>query len=647
MDECAASCCLDYSCGLWQWQDPATNPTGGGGCWVGPGDCAQNVSNPLWTSFVRTGPPPGPPPPSAAPCTDASQPCAKDFDDSAWRALNVPHDFIVEGVANPACDRGHGYLCFNKSWYRKTFTVDPAAQGKLVWLDFDGVYKNSQMWLNGAYLGHFVSGYVSFRYYLHNATFPNSTAPVLNYGAPNVLSVLVDALTEQEGWFYEGGGITRHTWLNTADPLSIPPWGAFFPASVTGAITSGPLGAMGPQTAASALILAQVDVQNARAAPAELTLAITVTDAGGATVAASNTSKALPAGGWARLTPAIPIAATVSLWNTESTAMYSVRADVIDSGAGGGAVVDSVSVAIGIRDAVWTPNQGFMLNGFKVPAKGFSQHQDFAGTGTAVPDRVNEFRVQGIRDIGGNFWRTAHNPTNPELLDFADRHGMLMWVENRFINKGVQPIQSAKDTPQAFPPFNAAADPGLLADAQAMVLRDRNHPSVVIWSLCNEGGCQIGAPAGASIGAQFKNVINYADTTRPITANGEWSIGTSDTLTNVMDVVTCSYGYAEYTQFHYTRAFARACKNGRAPWRPTLFHAPRANTPLTPSDPYKAIMGGESASCTSDRGYYMPTNATAGHMNSDDDGCVISAWASAAENPWDSGNFVWTGHDCE
>jgi beta-galactosidase/beta-glucuronidase len=337
----------------------------------------------------------------------------------------------------------------------------------------------------------------------------------------------------------------------------------------------------------------------------------------------------------------------VSLWNTESTAMYSVRADVIDSGAGGGAVVDSVSVAIGIRDAVWTPNQGFMLNGFKVPAKGFSQHQDFAGTGTAVPDRVNEFRVQGIRDIGGNFWRTAHNPTNPELLDFADRHGMLMWVENRFINKGVQPIQSAKDTPQAFPPFNAAADPGLLADAQAMVLRDRNHPSVVIWSLCNEGGCQIGAPAGASIGAQFKNVINYADTTRPITANGEWSIGTSDTLTNVMDVVTCSYGYAEYTQFHYTRAFARACKNGRAPWRPTLFHAPRANTPLTPSDPYKAIMGGESASCTSDRGYYMPTNATAGHMNSDDDGCVISAWASAAENPWDSGNFVWTGHDCE
>ena len=191
---------------------------------------------------------------------------------------------------------------------------------------------------------------------------------------------------------------------------------------------------------------------------------------------------------------------------------------------------------------------------------------------------------------------------------------MLAWVENRFINQGVQPIKSAKDQPRAFPSMVAAADAQLLADAQAMVLRDRNHPSVVVWSLCNEGGCQIGAPAGAVIGAQFKNVINYADTTRPITANGEWSIGSADTMTNIVDVVTCSYNYGEYSQFHYTH-------------------------------PYKPIMGGESASCTSDRGYYLPTNATGGHMNSDDDGCVVSAWASAASNAWDSGNFVWTGHD--
>lgn len=486
-------------------------------------------------------------------------------------------------------------------------------QGDLISVLFDGVYKNSDIWINGVYLGHFTSGYVSFRYWLHNATMPNSTTPVLNYGTtPNVLAVFVDALTEQEGWFYEGGGITRHVWLETAATLSVVPWGAYFPAAVTGAIASGPLGAMGPQTAASALINAQVDIANARPAAVNATLAITVLDASGATVATSRTAATLAAGGWARLTPAIAITSTVNLWNTESTYMYSVRADVLDAA---GATVDSVTVPIGIRNAIWTANGGFQLNGFKVPVKGFSQHQDFGGVGNAVPDRINEFRISAIRALGGNFWRTAHNPTNPELLDFADAQGMLFWVENRFINKGVQPLpMSAQERVRAYPPFNAVADPQLLADAQAMVLRDRNHPSVVIWSLCNEGGCQIGSSVGASIGSQFKNVINYADTTRPITANSEWSIGSSDTLGNIVDVATCSYNYGEYSAFHYAH-------------------------------PYKPIMGGESASCTSDRGYYRPTNATDGHVTSDDDSCVISAWISAEENAWDSGNFIWTGTD--
>ena len=480
IDECAAACCLDYSCLLWQW-DSSNNQ---GSCWTGS-SCTQNVSNPAWISFQRNSPPTPPGPPiTQPPCTDNSKQCAQGFDDSTWRTVNTPHDFIVEGAPNPDCDRGHGYLCFNKSWYRKTFTVSSADQGQLIWLDFDGVYKNSDMWLNGAYLGHFTSGYVSFRYYLHNATFPNSTTPVLNYGTnKNVLAVLVDALTEQEGWFYEGGGITRHVWMNTADPLSIQPWGAYFPAAVTGNITSGPLGVMGPQTASSALIHSYVDIQNQRSTSADTTLVVTVMDATGATVATSSTKQTLASGSWIRLTPTITWT-NVNLWNTESTYLYTVRSDVVDNGAGG-AVVDSVTVSIGVRDAIWTSNGGFTLNGYKVPIKGFSQHQDYAGTGTAVPDRVNQHRVAGIRAIGGNAWRTAHNPTNPELLDFADQQGMLMWVENRFINQGVQPIQSAKDKPKAFPPMTTAADPQLLADAQAMVLRDRNHPSVIIWSLCN------------------------------------------------------------------------------------------------------------------------------------------------------------------
>ena len=218
-DECAASCCLDPSCSIWQYDttDPLSQ-----GCWQGT-SCAQNVSNNAWLSFARDPAPPGPPSPVGPPCTNASLPCAPAFNDDGWRSVSTPHDFIVEGAPSPSCDRGHGYLCFNKSWYRKTFTVDAASQGELISLLFDGVYKNSDMWLNGAYLGHFTSGYVSFRYWLHNATMPNSSTPVLNYGAPNVLAVLVDALTEQEGWVRDRRRALPHTHTHTHTPLPRPP----------------------------------------------------------------------------------------------------------------------------------------------------------------------------------------------------------------------------------------------------------------------------------------------------------------------------------------------------------------------------------------------------------------------------------------
>lgn len=597
------------TCTIWQFDSSNSQ----GSCWTG-NDCSDNTTGPNWISYERA--PPSPSPPYPPMCTNTSLPCSPMFDDSTWRNIHTPHDFIDEGSPDPNADRGHGYLPFNISYYRKHFTIDASEQGNLIYIDFDGVYKNSDMWLNGVYLGHFVSGYVSFRYYLHNVTIPNTTTPALNYGSTeNVLAVRVDALTAQEGWFYEGGGITRHVWLNIVNPLSVVPWGAYFPSAVTGTINSGPQGAMGPQTAASAQINAQVDIANAGTSSASFTLNIAVYDANNNQVGSSSTSNSLAAGGWNRYTPVISLT-NVNLWNTESTYMYTVNTSIVVSNN----VVDDVTVSIGIRNAIWTPNQGFMLNGFKVAAQGFSNHQDFAGTGTAVPDRINEYRVTSLRAIGSNFWRTAHNPPNPELLDYCDQYGMLVWLENRFINQGVQPLppphtteaRIESDDPTPLPPDVVVADPQLLADAQAMVLRDRNHPSVVIYSLCNEGGCEIGAAYGGVIAAQFKDVIMSADTYRPITGNSEWGVSSSDTFTNIMDVFTCSYNYNLYSLYHYAH-----------PWKP--------------------VMGGESASCTSDRGYYLPSNATTGHVYSDDDGCVSNSWQAAAQNPWDSGNFAWTG----
>jgi beta-galactosidase len=279
-------------------------------------------------------------------------------------------------------------------------------------------------------------------------------------------------------------------WLTVTDALAMVPWGVYLPSAVTGAIASGPLGAMGPQSA-DAVIMSQTDVANARAEAALFTLTTAAFDASGAQVGAANSTQSLAPGGTARLFLDVPVQ-NASLWNTESPYLYTVRSTLWV----GGSAVDEVLTRIGIRSAVWSPTQGFQLNGFKLPLQGFSNHQSFAGCGNAVPSRVDAFRVAKLRSLGANLWRGSY-PTSSELLDHADRLGMLVWEENRLLQYVVQPVQGRQQRgsdDQPLPPDVAIADPQLLRDAQDMVLRDRNRPSVVIWCACPIGGAQMWSP---------------------------------------------------------------------------------------------------------------------------------------------------------
>ena len=202
---CEAACCGNPQCTNWQWcEQPCVPRSPGWGCYNGV-SCAANTTVGVqnWVGAARALPAPAPPPPAL--CADPALPCAQAYDDSRWRTVSTPHDFIGEGAYSQSADEEHGYLPFNVSWYRRTFAVNASASD-LVSIEFDGVYKNSDVWLNGVYLGHHTSGYTAFRYFLHNATTAaadGSRVPVLRLGGgENVLAVRADALSVQEGWFY-------------------------------------------------------------------------------------------------------------------------------------------------------------------------------------------------------------------------------------------------------------------------------------------------------------------------------------------------------------------------------------------------------------------------------------------------------------
>lgn len=364
---------------------------------------------------------------------------------------------------------------------------------------------------------------------------------------------------------------------------------------------------------------ATVDVQNSGASGADsYSIAMVLFDASGAVLARGSATNGAPLapGAWNRSSITLSLVG-VTLWSPSTPTLLTLQTTLTATAA---RTTDSVNVTIGVRSAIFDANQGFLLNGLPMQIQGFSQHQDFGGLGTAVPARVERYRINSLKAIGFNGWRTAHNPVNSNLLSLLDELGVVVMAENRNLERQVIGSDGFRSLTgrSALPPnpqaLNTSAfpDPQYLLEAAQMVLRDRNHPSIIMWSLCNEGGCMQGQPLGGIAASAFKNTILKIDSSRPITANSEDYDG--DTLTRITDIESFSYNYGEYDDAHR-----------KYPWKP--------------------IMGGESASCVSDRAYYGPTNATDGHVNADDVGCVVEAWQSVGTRPWVIGNFAWTGTD--
>ena len=497
------------------------------------------------------------------------------FDDAAWRSIHLPNDFVVEGKFTKSADTGHGSLPVGVGWYRKHFTLPTIDSGKQIWLNFEGVYRDSTYWINGHLLGNHQSGYIGVRY---------DITPYVHLGGQNTLAVRVDA-REPEGWWYEGGGIYRHVWLVVTSPVHIVPDGLYVAPKVN---NNG-----------SSTVPVRVHVVNESGSTEHFVLVVSINSSSSAHSMTKMVSASLTPGANKRLAISFDISHP-ALWSIHHPNLYHLTAKLVHSGK----VLDDVTTYFGVRTIYFDPNKGFFLNGKHVELKGTCNHQDFAGLGIAMPNSILTWRIEQLKKMGSNAYRCSHNPPAPGLLAACDKLGMVVMDENRHLGDTYSP-KTGPGTPYKN-----------LSDLKAMIRRDRNHPSIIMWSMCNEEPLQ-GTPEGTRIFTAMRNATLKLDPTRPVTCamNGNWGQG----ISNVEDLQGCNYNPGSYDWFH--KHF-----------------------------PDKPMYGSEIGSTVSDRGEYV-NNPTKGYVSGYDvnappwaDTAEVT-WSSIATRPFMAGGFVWTGFD--
>ena len=505
----------------------------------------------------------------------AAQP---NFNDSLWCSVDLPHDWAVElpfvNHGDPEV-KSHGYKPVGRlfpessvGWYRRAFAIPAADRGRRIRVEFDGVFRDAAVWCNGHYLGRHAGGYTPFSFDLTD---------YLRYGQRNTLVVRVDA-GHYEGWFYEGAGIYRHVWLHKYAPLHLAEYGLYAHSTITGA---------------GAAVTIETTVENLSPEAAEGRIRIDLLDrdrrlAGRSVIplAALNPLEATT------LRHAINVAAP-RLWSLQDPHLYTVRALIEQEGR----VIDSLDTPFGLRSLYFDPDRGFFLNGEPVKIQGVCCHQDHGGVGSALPDALQEFRIRRLKEMGCNAYRTSHNPPTPELLEACDRLGMLVMDEHRLMG----------------------SSPEILEELETLVKRDRNHPSVILWSIGNEEYIIQGNETGAAIASTMMARLRRLDPGRTITygANIGPDAGGINTVIPVRG-------------FNYKRVGAI-----------DRYRASRPGQPL---------IGTEEGSTVCTRGFYA-NDTLKGYVCDYDS--MYPPWASTAqdwwsfyaERPWLSGGFVWTGFD--
>jgi len=483
-----------------------------------------------------------------------------DYNDSKWRQLNLPHDWSIEGSFskdNPAGVSG-GALPGGIGWYRKTFTLPVSDKGKEVFVDFDGVYRDSEVWINGHYLGKRPYGYSSFRYEM---------TKYLNYGdQKNVIAVRVDNSKQPNSRWYSGSGIYRNVWLVTTNKVHVGHWGTYITTPMV--------------NDQQAYVLIQTKVRNNESTNSDATLYTTIYDADGNKVAESNSKEAIPNDTASEFTQDIEVK-NPHLWSTVDPYLYKAVSKVVS----GSDTLDQYTTPFGIRYFRFDAKKGFYLNGKHIKIRGVCDHHDLGPLGAAINTRAIQRQFEILKGMGVNALRTSHNPPAPEVLELADQMGILVMDEAFDMWK----------IPKRKYDYHLDWDKWHKRDLQDMVLRDRNHPSIIIWSIGNEIPEQ-GDPSGITIARELAGIVRNLDTTRPITSNLNHPSPDNYLIrSGALDLIGFSYHQNTYTDF------------------PKEF-------------PGKKFIGSETTSALETRGHYdMPSDS-------------IRRWPTRWDRPFTSGN---------
>ncbi|MEO7049938.1 MAG: beta-galactosidase GalA [Ferruginibacter sp.] len=498
------------------------------------------------------------------------------FNDDDWRKLDLPHDWAVElPFANsPNFDvQSHGYKPVGGlypetsiGWYRKQFIINKKDSGQRFQIQFDGIFRDANIWVNGFYLGNNKSGYLGVAY---------DITDYLNYDKENIIAVRVDA-TQYEGWFYEGAGIYRHVWLNKYHNIHFANDGIFISSLVKQNNT---------------VVNIEADIENQNPSSGSCSVYSYLTDRNGKKITQTKEQViGISQNGNSKIKQQLNISKPV-LWDLENPYLYRVISIIKQNGK----VIDSINNRIGIR-TIEIKNTGVYLNGKYIKIKGTNNHQDHAGVGSAMPDYLQYYRTYLLKNIGSNAIRTSHNAPTPELLEACDSLGMLVLDEQRLLN----------------------SSPEYIDQFERLIKRDRNHPSVFLWSIGNEEGWIQTTETGRRIAQTLIAKQIALDPTRIST----YAADLGNTFKGVNEVIPVR-------GFNYRESFVAD------------YHK---------DHPTQPILGTEMGSTVTTRGIYEKDTVRAYVPDQD---ITAPWWASTAEKSWSLaadnnfwlGGFVWTGFD--